>query len=90
MVRLKDAAVNFPFTDILFQFLYGAIKSSKHFDLFGLIESFQFLYGAIKRVPQVELLYFFCYFNSCMVRLKVAGAESVSSECYISIPVWCD
>ena len=79
-----------PIFIVLFQFLYGAIKSFI-FNRFQLLDvSFQFLYGAIKRRKSLRIFIFPASFNSSMVRLKAKAAQKLSSELNVSIPLWCD
>ena len=76
MVRLKDKEFEKYLPYILFQFLYGAIKSiicgRIRVDFFW----FQFLYGAIKSRLRYRVLNHLQDFNSYMVRLKVYEAEN--------------
>ena len=74
-----------------FQFQYGAIKSGEIFSRHRFRKKFQFQYGAIKRVSFLNAIQPLEYFNSNMVRLRVAEyINQAPSLNRISIPIWCD
>ena len=77
-------------TYVLFQFLYGAIKSPSNEVLAAPAVPFQFLYGAIKSKPPDNDDEYLTNFNSSMVRLKGRRGISCSAIRHISIPLWCD
>ena len=63
-----------------FQFLHGAIKRRQEYAEKYALEIFQFLHGAIKRKTFDCFLSEKSYFNSFMVRLKVAFRSSVTGK----------
>ena len=70
MVQLKAVNNTFAIFFVLFQFLYGTIKSVTYLKDINEHVEFQFLYGTIKRGKQKIYDAWNSYFNSSMVQLK--------------------
>ena len=91
MVRLKvDFFVKCYFI-ILFQFQYGAIKSTEFYGAGDDVLLFQFQYGAIKSVERHRTRYYqeIFQFQYGAIKRIISLSSTVPPIC-ISIPIWCD
>ena len=91
MVRLKGSFLFAKYSDIEFQFQYGAIKRKMKSKSWLQFSIFQFQYGAIKRTRVIRSSCSLIPFQFQYGAIKsVYNKTFVDTDSQISIPIWCD